>query len=264
MSSAELTTQSQEVLHHVQIVNPEGKETILLVHGMFGNLAQFYLTLAPFLSEHYRVVMYDLKCHGKSMRYDGGFDLTTLSHDLLSIMDDLRIQSSHLLGFSYGALIVLKFTSLFADRVGKVIAIEVPPRHTYELKKRGQYSFADFEWFASTLAPDIRANFLRSKRQVQNHYKMYEFIYNETTYVDDVETEKEFDEHFYSTLSVPVQLFFGDNSICLPELNRIKGWMSDVVISMGRGDHGFFMHRPKETAAMIDQFLKGTLKPAVT
>ncbi len=255
MPTVELNTGKEIGELHLQTLNPDGEDVIVLIHGMFGNLAQFYLTLAPFLSEKYHVIMYDLRCHGRSSCFKNGFDLISLTDDLKALLDQLNIEKCHLLGFSYGALIALKFSVRYKDLVDRIIAVEIPPKPPFPIKKRGTYTFDDFMNFSSTLTPNVRDNFLRSKRQIKNTFKTYEFIINRTTFVEDMNNEKAFDSDDYGRIEVPVQLFFGDKSICLPELHRISSWIKNKVISIGEGDHGFFMKNPEKTAKEIIRFL---------
>ena len=71
---------------HVQELNPEGKETIIMVHGMFSNLAVYYFNIAPMLAKHFRVVLFDMKGHGMSEKIPTGYDLTSMTTDLRDLI----------------------------------------------------------------------------------------------------------------------------------------------------------------------------------
>ncbi len=240
---------------NVQELNPEGKETLVLLHGMFGNLSQFYLTLGPELSKYYRVIMYDLRSHGRSSRQADGYDLHSLAEDLRCLLDTLGINSVNLLGYSYGSLVAIKFALLYQYRVKKLIAVEVPPKPEFPYKAKGTYSFNDFLGFAWTLPENVRNNFLRSDRQIKTTFQMYEYVHNHTSFVDDANKEHEFTKDDYNKLTIPVMLMYGNGSICIPELNRICNWIKNVQVVKLDGDHGFFMHKQKESALEIRKFL---------
>ena len=74
---------------NVQVLNPEGIETVLMVHGMFGNLSHFYLTIAPFIASDYKVVLFDLKSQGRSDKIETGYDLKTFAEDVIGLADAL-------------------------------------------------------------------------------------------------------------------------------------------------------------------------------
>jgi esterase len=237
------------------ILNPEATETIVMVHGMFGNIAQFYMTIAPALSKDFRIVLYDIRSHGKSTRHEKGFDLESLADDIKCLLDALGIAQCHILGFSYGTLIALKFAMMFNDRVLKVVAMEIPPKSFLADTLKGSYGYDDFLVFAYTLPPLVHKNFMRSKRQVENNFKMYEYIYNQTTFVDDMNHNDEFQEKDYRLITAPVKLLFGKESVCVNELNRVSSWITYGEITFMEGGHNFFSEKPSETSLVIKKFL---------
>ncbi|MBO9638202.1 MAG: alpha/beta fold hydrolase, partial [Siphonobacter aquaeclarae] len=111
---------------HVQELNPEGKETLVLVHGMFSNLSVYYFHIAPVLATTFRVVMYDLKSHGLSGRIAEGYDLNSMSEDLEGLVDILGLDTFHLAGYSFGGLIALNTALRLEARIRKLVVIEAP------------------------------------------------------------------------------------------------------------------------------------------
>ncbi|MFT7560928.1 MAG: esterase [Flavobacteriales bacterium] len=247
-------------LVNYEVLNPDAEECVVLIHGMFGNLSQFYLTIAPFLAQHYKVVIFDLKSHGRSEKSESGYDLVSLSNDVKELMDALSIQKSSLLGFSYGALVALKFAMLNPARTTKVVAIEVPDKPIHDFKKRGTYTFDDFWGFVIYLNTNIRENFFRSKRQIENTFKVYDYIFNQTTFSDDMNAEPEFVESDYKMVKSPVLLAFGKASPCFGEFNRIKNWIKNADIYLDDGDHGFFMDKVEASSSRVISFLAAPVK----
>src|ERR1700753_126011 len=92
---------------HYQEMNKGAKRTVLLVHGMLGNLAVYYFRIAPLLAEHFHVILYDLKSHGLSEKVRDGYDLDSMSDDLFGLMEVLQLRKVLLAGYSFGALIAL-------------------------------------------------------------------------------------------------------------------------------------------------------------
>lgn len=72
---------------HIQELNKEAAETIVLVHGMFSNLSVYYFNIAPLLATKYHVVLYDLKSHGMSEKALEGYDLESMTNDLFALIE---------------------------------------------------------------------------------------------------------------------------------------------------------------------------------
>src|SRR5271167_3743618 len=100
---------------HIQELNKDAEDTVVLIHGMFSNLSIYYFNIAPILAQHFHVFMYDLKSHGTSERVLKGYDLENMSSDLIAMMDYLKIKKAQLVGYSFGGLIALK-TALIAPK----------------------------------------------------------------------------------------------------------------------------------------------------
>jgi len=108
-------------IHYQQI--GEGPD-LVMVHGLTGNLAVWHLQIVPELSEHYRVLTYDLRGHGHSDTPASGYSLDSMAEDLLELLDALEIERPLIAGHSYGADIALYHALAHPDRVREVIAIE--------------------------------------------------------------------------------------------------------------------------------------------
>ena len=81
---------------------------VVLVHGHFGNLAEYDL-LGPLLSEHARVVAYDQRGQGWSER--GPIGLAEFADDLAAITHALELDRPVLFGSSFGSLVCLAYVA---------------------------------------------------------------------------------------------------------------------------------------------------------
>ena len=88
---------------------------IILIHGLDGNLAAFY-SLKKELRKYYRVIVYDVRGHGKSTR-PISYNLNDHINDLNMLMQQLDIKSAHLLGHDMGGIIAQAFTEKYKDKV---------------------------------------------------------------------------------------------------------------------------------------------------
>ncbi len=70
----------------------------------------------PELAQHFRVLRYDLRGHGRSDAPVGAYSMDRLGRDVLELLDALGIRQAHVLGISLGGL------------VGQWLAIHAPER----------------------------------------------------------------------------------------------------------------------------------------
>jgi pimeloyl-ACP methyl ester carboxylesterase len=97
---------------------------VVMVHGITGNLAVWHLHIVPALSEHFRVLTYDLRGHGYSGTPPTGYSPDDMASDLQQLLEALEIERPVIVGHSYGADIALYLAARQPQRVREVIAIE--------------------------------------------------------------------------------------------------------------------------------------------
>ena len=108
-------------LHYQQV---GAGSDVVMVHGLTGNLAVWHLRIVPALSEHFRVLTYDLRGHGYSDTPPTGYSPDAMATDLVQLLDALEIERPVIVGHSYGADIALYLSAREPERVREVIAIE--------------------------------------------------------------------------------------------------------------------------------------------
>ena len=98
-------------------------EPLLLIHSLGQSLYTWRNVFAE-LSDNYRVIAIDLPGHGYSSRPDT-FSYTADDFAFLfnAFLDALNVKSAHLVGFSIGAMYMLRFLSLYPKRVANCVAI---------------------------------------------------------------------------------------------------------------------------------------------
>ena len=98
-------------------------EPLILVHGIGQSLYTWRNVFAE-LSENYRVIAIDLPGHGYSGRPESlNYSMDSMADVLRAFMDAKGLESAHMIGFSTGAMYVLRFLSLYEDRVANCVVI---------------------------------------------------------------------------------------------------------------------------------------------
>jgi pimeloyl-ACP methyl ester carboxylesterase len=99
---------------HYQILG--SGDDVVLIHGLGANLAFWYWAAKRVSAGHRRILMYDLRGHGRSSMPGSGYNLMDMCEDLRCLLDHLGIERAHIVGHSYGARVALSFTGLHPER----------------------------------------------------------------------------------------------------------------------------------------------------
>lgn len=119
-------------LHYVSlgpIDTAEGDRIpFLLIHGLAANLAFWYGRIAQELAQRHRVVMFDLRGHGRSSMPKSGYGCRQMAEDARALLDHLRIGRAHIVGHSFGGNVALQFAWRFPGRIASLTMADVRVR----------------------------------------------------------------------------------------------------------------------------------------
>jgi pimeloyl-ACP methyl ester carboxylesterase len=122
----------------------------LLVHGLASNLHLWDGVAEALAGDGHPVASVDLRGHGTSAKPEEGYDFTTLTDDLRSVLDAVGFDRAVVAGQSMGANVALELAWRFPDRVRGVACID---GGWIELSGR----FPDWKSCAAALAPPATA-----------------------------------------------------------------------------------------------------------
>jgi len=117
-----MTQQSISQLNYQQLGQGEH---IVLIHGLFGSLENLNM-VAKSLSQHYCVTSVDVRNHGNSF-HQGGMNYNDLAQDVIALLNNLSIESCHILGHSMGGKVAMQIALSHAQRVNKLIVADIAP-----------------------------------------------------------------------------------------------------------------------------------------
>lgn len=204
-------------------LNPENKDTILLVHGHpFDNSMWDYQLDAL---KKFRLILPDLKGYGKT---DYKFDKIFIEEqalDLSILLDNLQIEKVHLIGLSMGGQIIVEFARLFPHRTLSLIICDSNPSAENETSYKNRLQLADridaigMKEYTNN---DIH-NYLY-KNTIENNKEVYEHLYQmmiATKTQGSVAShrgraERRNNYPFLSSIKVPVLVVVGDNDFFTP------------------------------------------------
>ena len=95
---------------------------LIFLHG-FGSKKESFMAQIPYLSGHFKVITVDMRGAGKSSRPNYHYSMDMFADDVKGLMDYLKIDIAHLVGFSFGGMIAQKFVLKYPSYVAKLILI---------------------------------------------------------------------------------------------------------------------------------------------
>lgn len=110
-------------LHYIEH-HPEGKPTLILLHGLTANAHAFDGLLSHGLAKQFRFVAPDLRGRGLSSKPAFNYGLEDHAKDILGLLDHLKIEQALLGGHSYGGLLSAYLAANYPDRVSKLVLLD--------------------------------------------------------------------------------------------------------------------------------------------
>jgi len=98
---------------------------IILIHGLLGSLENLNM-VAKSLKENYRVTNIDVRNHGLSF-HKNSMTYKELAQDIVELMADIGVESSHILGHSMGGKIAMELALEHSEKVDKLIVADIAP-----------------------------------------------------------------------------------------------------------------------------------------
>ena len=133
-------------------------EPIVLVHGFSANHEMW--SAFPVL-EGFRVIKIDCRGHGSSDKPDqiSGYGLNFVE-DIRGLLDHLEVSCAHLMGYSMGAEICIKFSTLYPESVLSLIAggsgwSQLRDADNYDMLNKSLIENGNFESVIRSMSPDV-------------------------------------------------------------------------------------------------------------
>ena len=138
-------------------------EWVVFVHGLHSS-SQHWFNQVPDIARQYRVVTLDLRGHGRSDTPEAGYEISDYTADVLGVIDQLGIESAHIVGGSAGGFIAQELARTIPQTVrsvtltgtaARVLTSFSPETLTAGVREHGIDAY--FRDFAreSTFSPDV-------------------------------------------------------------------------------------------------------------
>ncbi|MCC5642088.1 2-succinyl-6-hydroxy-2,4-cyclohexadiene-1-carboxylate synthase [Nostoc sp. CHAB 5824] len=112
------------------------KHLIVFLHGFMGNINEFDEAI-KLLSEYFSYLIIDLPGHGKTKVLGGDeyYKIEPTAQTIINLLDELKIDKCHLVGYSMGGRLALYLTLNFPERFIKVVLESASPGLAIETER---------------------------------------------------------------------------------------------------------------------------------
>ena len=241
---------------------------VLLITGLSGD-HRGWGPLPSLLSRSYRVVSFDNRDSGLSQRAEAPYAIQDMAQDAVGLLGQLGIAHAHVVGYSLGGAIAQELAINYPQLVDRLVLLA-----TYDAgDPRGA---ALFRGFASLRAQLSREEYVRLTLPWAYTYKEYQIpglidqivkdavedpLFQETeAYERQMEATIAFNSRDrLKRISCPTLLIFGEEDVMTPlrfARELVRGIKDSRLVTLEGTGHLFVRTRLKETAALVDGFLK--------
>ena len=242
---------------HYQSFNDKAEDCIIALHAFGGDLSMYYFHYGPLWSSKYRVILYDFKSHGLSDYSLTGYSLEALADELALIQDHFSLSSTRLIGFSFGALVVLFFALRYPNRVKSMVLIEPPPSELMGDVVRFLLGFNRdaFEQEIKNIDCQIVTRLKLSQRSREKYFERHKFIFEKTSFIEELKTTKMITDESLNKCMHKTLLLYGSESEVLFVGERLGNEIknSNLIIVDGR-DHYNIIDQPNVISDYIADF----------
>ena len=256
-----------ETLAYLTMGDPSGTP-VVLIHG-YTDSARDWVPLIPYLSPRLRLILVDLRGHGRSGKPDCCYTRIDFAYDIRLLLDALRIERADIVGHSLGSIVAQTFAEFWPERSGRVVLISssggrrpgaapAPPKFDYAAAIRQLQEPIDpdsqfmIEWWSSPTPVD--PDFIRRQRQDAAAIPLRVWLAILDQGLVDTDLQRTL-----PWLKAPTLLLWGSADPLMEEEVRqtLREALpqAEVRIFPGLG-HNPFWEQPAQVAAVINQFLK--------
>lgn len=276
-----IITLNQTDIHYQ--IQGQGAETLVLVHGLGANLAFWHFGIVTHLSNHYRIISYDLRGHGKSGMPETGYTVLDMAQDLDQLLTHLQVQRFHLIAHSFGANIALKYAIAHTEKIISLTLADTqiqclqpklrlrdwPHWEGWKQKLKAQnrplpdddeyIGFNLLTWFGqvSTENPTPRRPSIKRREMGVKGAARWESLMQNPQVQAQLAAPDEITAAQIEQLNLPILAIYGEYSYCLPSCWALKAHTKFCRAAVvPRAGHFHPAMRPHRFAVIVQRFIE--------
>lgn len=230
---------------------------LVLIHGGGSTIQTSFGKILPLLAKHYKVIAVELQAHGHTNDRDSAESFEQDADDVAALLQFLKVNKAHILGFSNGGNTAMQFAIRHGDLVNKL----VPVSSFY--KREGMISgFWDGMQHATleNMPPPLKTYYL----QINNDQKGLQTMFNKDK--ERMLQFKDWSDETLLSIKAPTLLVVADHDVVTTEHTvKMSHLIPNAQLMILPGTHGSFIGEvctaeerskmPEATVVMIREFL---------
>ena len=254
-------------LAYLEMGDPHG-QAVVLIHGYTDN-ARDWVPLIPYLSHKDRLIVVDIRGHGRSSKPECCYTRLDFAYDIKLLLDVLKVERADVVGHSLGSIIAQTFAEYWPERTRKVVLISSTGGSKADaLATKPQFDFASeirklkepidpdspfmIAWWSSPTA--VNEDFIRRQRQdsARIPLKVWLAVLDQGFATADLQAT-------LPRLKAPSLLIWGEADPIYGEEARatLREALPDAEVKIYKGlGHNPFWEDPKGVASVINEFLE--------
>jgi pimeloyl-ACP methyl ester carboxylesterase len=209
-------------------------EPLLLLHGGMGIGSDWKHVFATD-PEGYRLIVPDLRGHGRSTNPAQRFTFRQCASDLLALLDHLGIARTNAIGMSMGAKALLHVATMQPDRVTAMVLVSATPYFPQQLRTAAaQFTRQAFEQLSDAELKTLRNRHVHGDEQI---LQLYETTRGFATSYDDMA----FTPALLGTIAARTLIVHGDRDPLYPvemAVELYRGIPQSALWVIPGGAHG--------------------------
>lgn len=268
-------------------------DAIIFLHFSGANL-MIWQRIIPYFQDHYRLILVDLKGHGKSDKPETGYHMDEMAHDVIGVMQHLKLERAHIIGSSLGAEVGLSMAANYPEKVISLVC-DGAPISEYGPYSTWEGSGADYEEHVARyleklhnapdiVFPSIDAVIDKRREGIEKYFGWNEFVETVVRYdvrkIDEGKYTKGFGkqafenymmhyhqcrfEDYYRKVKCPLLMLTGDEEpeneqekVVMEELRKLAEQAEIVVLRGWEHPYGWLLS-PEGVSEAILKFLGDT------
>jgi 3-oxoadipate enol-lactonase len=230
---------------------------------------EFFFPVSQFLSARYRLIVPDLRGHGKSELGNGPATMQKHAFDVMRIMDATGAERAPLLGVSIGGRVIFEYWRRFRERVSALVLCNTEARADSSEARANRYRNADdvlqrgTEPFFESMLPKLMGETTRRSRPdlVEGALRMMRRMSPEDVAgVQRGMAERPDSVPTLNTIDVPTLIITGDEDVItgLPDAELMKQNIAGSQLKVvSKAGHFSPWEQPEQVGGLLRQFLDG-------